>query len=130
MSTLPRSIRSRLVTVLSAVLLALAGTVAVNTPAQAAGSLRAAFSLSGNVGTYTVTNAGTATVTGWTITFKVPSGVTVSMGEHGPVSQSGTSVTVTPAYYIDSLAPGRSTYPYSPTVRFSSPVTGLTPNTD
>jgi chitinase len=115
--------RSKVLTVLATLMLAIAGTVALSTPAAAAGSLRAALSLSGNVGTYTVTNAGTATVTGWTITFQVPAGVTASTGENDTVTQSGTSVTVTPAYYINSLAPGRSTYPYSPTVRFSTATT-------
>ncbi|CAM3442838.1 glycosyl hydrolase family 18 protein [Kibdelosporangium persicum] len=123
MSHRPRSTRTRLITALAAAVLALAGTVSLSAPAHAAGSLRAAFSLSGNVGTYTVTNAGTATVTGWAITFEVPAGVTASTGENGTVSQSGTSVTLTPAYYINSLGPGRSTYPYNPTVRFSTATT-------
>ncbi|TCO65046.1 glycosyl hydrolase family 18 protein [Actinocrispum wychmicini] len=115
--------RSRVLSLLATLVLAIAGTVALSTPALAAGSLRAAFALSGNVGTYTVTNAGSATVTGWAITFEVPAGVTASTGENDTVSQSGTSVTVTPAYYINSLGAGRSTYPYSPTVRFTSAVT-------
>jgi len=115
--------RSRALSIVATIVLAIAGSVALTTPAFAAGSLRAAFALAGNVGTYTVTNAGTATVTGWTVTFEVPAGVTASTGENDTVTQSGTSVTVTPAYYINSLAPGRSTYPYSPTVRFSSAVT-------
>ncbi|MEV4311821.1 glycosyl hydrolase family 18 protein [Actinocrispum sp. NPDC049592] len=118
-----RKPRSRVLSIVASAVLAIAGTVALSSPAAAAGSLRAAFALSGNVGTYTVTNAGTATVSGWTITFQVPAGVTATTGDNDTVTQSGTSVTVTPAYYIDSLAPGRSTYPYSPTVRFSSAVT-------
>lgn len=123
MSQKPRSTTTRLITALAAALLAIAGAVSLSAPAHAAGSLRAAFSLSGNVGTYTVTNAGTTTVTGWAITFEVPAGVTASTGENATVSQNGTSVTVTPAYYINSLAPGRSTYPYNPTVRFSTATT-------
>src|SRR3954451_1791081 len=103
--------RSRALSVLATIVLAVAGSVALTTPAYAAGNLRAAFALAGNVGTYTVTNAGSATVTGWTITFEVPTGVTASTGDNDTVTQSGTSVTVTPAYYINSLAPGRSTYP-------------------
>ncbi|ONI73020.1 chitinase [Actinosynnema sp. ALI-1.44] len=123
MSHKPRSTRTRLITALAAALLAVAGAVSLSAPAHAAGSLRAAFALSGNVGTYTVTNAGTATVSGWAISFEVPSGVTVSTGEHATVSQSGTSVTVTPAYYINSLGAGRSTNPYNPSVRFSTATT-------
>jgi chitinase len=115
--------RSKVRTILATLTLAIAGTIVLSTPASAAGSLRAAFASAGNIGTYTVTNAGSATVTGWTISFTVPAGVTASIGDNDTVSQSGTSVTVTPAYYINSLAPGRSTYPYSPTVRFSTATT-------
>ncbi|WP_394835691.1 glycosyl hydrolase family 18 protein [Pendulispora rubella] len=97
------------------------GTTA--SPVLAAGRLTAALALNGTTGEYTVTNKSTEAVTGWAITFDVPSGVTVTSGEHGTVSQSGTHVTVTPAYYINTLQPGRSTYPYSPTFRLSSSTT-------
>ncbi|WP_420809040.1 glycosyl hydrolase family 18 protein [Amycolatopsis suaedae] len=93
---------------------------------MAAGRLRAAFTLSGNTGEYTVTNPSTETVANWSITFTVPAGVTATSGAHGTVSQSGNQVTLTPAFYIASLGPGRSTYPYSPTVQLS---TGTTPTT-
>ena len=41
----------------------------------------------------------------------------------GTVTQNGTQVTLTPAYYIATLAPGRNTYPYSPTFRLSAAAT-------
>lgn len=116
-------VRRRLLSAAISALLAIGITVATSGPANAAGSLRATFSLSGNTGSYTVTNTGTAAVTGWAITFQLPQGVTASTGEHATVSQSGTQVTLTPAYYINTLHPGRSTYPYNPSVRLSSAVT-------
>ncbi|WP_394821252.1 glycosyl hydrolase family 18 protein [Pendulispora albinea] len=89
----------------------------------AGGRLGAVFKLTGNVGEYTVTNKSTASVTGWAITFDLPAGVTASAGEHATISQSGTHVTLTPAFYINTLQAGRSTYPYSPTFRLSSSAT-------
>ncbi|SDW42167.1 chitinase [Amycolatopsis xylanica] len=98
----------------------LLATTSFSPPALAAGSLKATLVLTGNTGEYTVTNSGTAAVSNWAITFQLPSGVTATSGQHGTISQSGTSVTLTPAYYIATLQPGRSTYPYSPTFQLSS----------
>ncbi|WP_020671719.1 glycosyl hydrolase family 18 protein [Amycolatopsis nigrescens] len=108
---------------MAAVVLAGTTAVAVNAPAQAAGGLGAAFTLTGNTGSYTVTNKSSAAITGWSVSFELPAGVTASTGENGTVSQTGTQVTLTPAYYINTLQPGRSTHPYNPTFRLSSPVT-------
>ena len=113
----------RLRTVLAALLLALGGLAAVAQPAAAAGSLTATLSMSGTTGTYTVANIGTASVSNWTITFTLPAGVTATTGIHDTVAQSGTQVTITPAYYIATLAAGRNTYPYSPTFTLSSAAT-------
>ncbi|WP_414640089.1 cellulose binding domain-containing protein [Amycolatopsis sp.] len=79
--------------------------------------------MSGTTGTYTVANTGTAAVSNWAITFTLPAGVTASTGENGTVPQNGTQVTLTPAYYIATLAPGRNTYPYSPAFRLSAAAT-------
>ncbi|MFD8495239.1 glycosyl hydrolase family 18 protein [Amycolatopsis sp. NPDC059657] len=98
----------------------LLATTSFSPPALAAGSLKATLVMTGNTGEYTVTNSGTAAVSNWAITFQLPSGVTATSGQHGTVSQSGTQVTLTPAYYIATLQPGRSTYPYSPTFQLSS----------
>ncbi|TYB54533.1 chitinase [Nonomuraea sp. PA05] len=91
-------------------------------PAQAAGRLIATFSLSGTTGTFVVSNPGTTAVTGWSIVFELPPGVTASTPQNATIRQSGTKVTLTPAYYIATLQPGRTTEPYSPKVTLSSPV--------
>ncbi len=121
-----RRTRKRLLSALAVTLLAAGLLVAAGTPAMAAGRLRAAFTLAGNTGEYAVTNPSSETVTNWTITFTVPAGVTVTNGSHGTVSQAGNTVTLTPAYYIASLTPGRATYPYSPTFQLSSATTPTT----
>ncbi|MEU5261468.1 glycosyl hydrolase family 18 protein [Amycolatopsis sp. NPDC021455] len=115
-----RRTRTRLRSALAVALIAIGGLAP---PAAAAGSLTATLAMTGTTGTYTVTNGGTASVSNWTITFTLPAGVTASTGENGTVSQNGTQVTLTPAYYIATLAPGRSTYPYSPTFRLSAAAT-------
>ena len=98
-------------------------SVAVGPAAAAAGPLTATFSATGSTGSYQVTNSSSAAVANWSITFRLPAGVTASTGEHGTVTQTGTEVTLTPAYYIATLQPGRTTYPYNPTFRLSSPAT-------
>ncbi|GAB1510336.1 glycosyl hydrolase family 18 protein [Actinophytocola sp. KF-1] len=98
-------------------------SVAVGPAAAAAGPLTATFSATGSTGSYQVTNSSSAAVANWSITFRLPAGVTASTGEHGTVTQTGTEVTLTPAYYIATLQPGRSTYPYNPTFRLTSPAT-------
>ncbi|MGR6915990.1 glycosyl hydrolase family 18 protein [[Actinomadura] parvosata] len=90
-------------------------------PAQAAARLVATFSLSGTTGTFVVSNPGTTAVTGWSIVFELPAGVTASSPQHATIRQSGTKVTLTPAYYIATLQPGRNTDPYSPKITLSSP---------
>ncbi|GAA2216565.1 glycosyl hydrolase family 18 protein [Nonomuraea monospora] len=109
----------RLATPLIAVLLI---TALSALPAQAAGRLIATFSLSGTTGTFVVSNPGTTAVTGWSIVFELPQGVTASTPQNATIRQSGTKVTLTPAYYIATLQPGRTTEPYSPKVTLSSPV--------
>ncbi|MBO2455357.1 fibronectin type III domain-containing protein [Actinomadura barringtoniae] len=105
-----------------ALLLALATAVPAHATA-AAGKLIATFSLSGTTGKYVVKNPGTAAVTGWTITFDLPAGVTASNPQNATIAQSGRSVTVTPAYYINTVQPGRDTEPYSPAFTLSSATT-------
>ncbi len=121
-----RRTRKRLLSALTVILLAAGLLVAAGTPAMAAGRLRAAFTLTGTTGEYTVTNPSSETVADWSITFTVPAGVTATSGSNATVSQSGNQVTLVPAYYIKSLAPGRSTYPYSPSFRLSTAVNPTT----
>ncbi|MEC3976260.1 glycosyl hydrolase family 18 protein [Amycolatopsis sp. H20-H5] len=115
-----RRTTKRLFTALAATVIALGGLVTGTTPAAAAGGLKATFVLTGTTGEYTVTNTSTAAVSNWAITFQLPAGVSATTGDNGTVTQSGTQVTLTPAYYIATLQPGRSTYPYSPTFRLNS----------
>ncbi|WIV54721.1 glycosyl hydrolase family 18 protein [Amycolatopsis nalaikhensis] len=114
---------ARLRSALAALLIATGGVAALAPPAAAAGSLTATLAMNGTTGTYTVANTGTSSVSNWAITFTLPAGVTASTGENGTVTQNGTQVTLTPAYYIATLAPGRTTYPYSPTFRLSTAAT-------
>ncbi|NUT41685.1 MAG: chitinase [Thermoactinospora sp.] len=108
----------RTAALLAAVLLVLL----LSPPAQAAARLTAVFSLSGSTGKFVVTNPGTTAVSGWSIVFDLPSGVTASSPAHATIVQNGTRVKLTPAYYIDTLQAGRTTEPFSPTVNLSSAV--------
>jgi len=114
---------SPLLRAFAVLLLASSLSVALSPAASAAGSLKATLTLTGTTGEYLVSNTGTAAVSGWTITFQLPAGVTATTGANATVSQSGTQVTLTPAYYIDTLQPGRNTYPYSPAFTLSSAAT-------
>jgi chitinase len=114
---------ARLRSALAALLIAVGGVAALAPPAAAAGSLTASLALNGTTGTYTVANTGTAAVSNWAITFTLPAGVTAGTGENATVTQNGTQVTLTPAYYIATLAPGRTTYPYNPAFRLSAAAT-------
>ncbi|GLZ39044.1 glycosyl hydrolase family 18 protein [Actinokineospora sp. NBRC 105648] len=113
----------RLSTAAATALLAVTATISLGSPASAAGALRATLTLTGTSGEYTVTNSGSTAVTGWAINFELPAGVTATANANATVSQAGTRVTLTPAYYINTLQPGRSTYPYSPSFRLSAAAT-------
>ncbi|MFB4287641.1 glycosyl hydrolase family 18 protein [Nonomuraea sp. ATR24] len=89
-------------------------------PAQAASRLVAVFSLSGTTGTFVVSNPGTTSVTGWSIVFDLPAGVTASSPQNATLRQTGTKVTLTPAYYINTIQPGRNTEPFSPKFSLSA----------
>ncbi|MGW3345707.1 glycoside hydrolase family 3 N-terminal domain-containing protein [Nonomuraea rubra] len=56
----------------------------------------------------TVTNTGTAPRTGWTVTFTLPPGHTISGGWNGTFSTSGQNVTVRDVGHNGSLGPGAS----------------------
>ncbi|GIH27723.1 chitinase [Acrocarpospora phusangensis] len=96
--------------------------VLASTPAHAASRLIATFGLSGNTGKFVVANPGTTAVSGWSIIFDLPAGVTVSNAQHATTTQTGTRVKLTPAYYIATLQAGRNTEPYSPSFTLSSAV--------
>ncbi|QFY09177.1 chitinase [Nonomuraea phyllanthi] len=89
-------------------------------PASAAARLVATFGLSGTTGTFVVSNPGATAVSGWSITFELPSGVTASNPQHATLAQNGTKVTLTPAFYINTVAAGDDTEPYSPAFTLSA----------
>ncbi|MFC7583128.1 cellulose binding domain-containing protein [Nonomuraea antimicrobica] len=66
-------------------------------PAQAASRLVATFALSGTTGTFVVSNPGTTAVTGWSIVFELPAGVTASSPQNATIRQNGTRVTLPPS---------------------------------
>ncbi|AWS40648.1 glycosyl hydrolase family 18 protein [Streptosporangium sp. 'caverna'] len=107
---------------LASVLLILAMAMAMAAPADAATRLTAAFTLTGGQGKFVVSNPGATPVTGWSIQFDLPAGVTVSNAQNATTTQSGTRVKLTPAFYINTVRANGNTEPYSPTVTLSSPV--------
>src|SRR5437763_14238881 len=109
--------RARPLALAAAVLLSIGTVVITALPAQAATGLTATFSAADNgswwLDKYVVANPTTASITGWTIEFDLPPGVTMSNSWNGNATTSGSHVTVTNAYYNGTVAPGRDTEPYS-----------------
>ena len=108
----------RTITVVAAALvaafgLAVAGGAAV--PAAAAtSSCAAAYSVttdwgSGFTASLTITNNGTAAITGWTVTYSYAGNQTLANGWNGAWTQSGKAVTVVNESYNGSLAAGATT---------------------
>jgi chitinase len=101
----------------AAALLALGVLVATPVPAHAAAGLTATFSAADNgswwLDKYVVANPTSTSITGWTIEFDLPAGVTMSNSWNGTATVSGSHVTVTNAYYNGTVAPGATTEPYS-----------------
>jgi subtilisin family serine protease len=56
----------------------------------------------------TVTNTGSAAVNGWSLTFQLPAGQTITSGWNATFSPSSGSVTATNASYNGAIAPGAS----------------------
>jgi Cellulose binding domain/Fibronectin type III domain len=103
--------RLRLVLVAATVLAAASGTAVLVSPAQAAGSLTATFSIdsdwgSGWQGKYTISNGTSSTVNTWKVEFDLPAGSTLGSYWDTLASQSGTHVTATNRSYNAPLAPG------------------------
>ncbi|AUG81319.1 chitinase [Kitasatospora sp. MMS16-BH015] len=107
--------RSRAAAVLAALALPIALLVAA--PAHAAGRLTATFTTADNgswwKGTYVVHNDNATAVTGWTLTFDLPAGVSISSSYNGTATTSGQHVTATNAYYNGTVAAHSTTEPYS-----------------
>ncbi|MET7424846.1 glycosyl hydrolase family 18 protein [Dactylosporangium sp. NPDC005555] len=104
--------------IFAAVLLTVAAAIAVPGTARAApAGLTASFSAA-DYGTYwvdkyVVRNPTAASITGWTLEFDVPAGLTVGTGYNGTVTRTGNHVTVVNAHYNGTVAAGRDTEPYS-----------------
>ncbi|MBD0745099.1 glycosyl hydrolase family 18 protein [Streptomyces sp. CBMA152] len=112
-------LRRRLLALLGTLLLPAA--ILTATPAQAApqatGGLTASFTSQDNgswwKGTYMVRNTTASPVTGWTLAFDLPAGVTISGNYNGDATVSGRHVTVKNAYYNATVPANSTTEPYS-----------------
>jgi Cellulose binding domain len=62
----------------------------------------------GYTGQYAITNGGAAAVSGWTLSFQLPSGTSVTSLWNGSYTVSGATVTVTADSWDADLAPGSS----------------------
>jgi hypothetical protein len=87
------------------------GAVTVHEAANASGSLRATYRAgeswgTGYTGEYTITNAGTAVTTGWSLAFTLPSGTTLTSLWDGSYTDRGGRVTVTNEAWDAKLNPG------------------------
>jgi len=94
--------------------LAVAGGAGAVPAVAASSSCAAAYSVTTDWGTgftasLTITNNGTAAVTGWTVTYSYAGNQTLSNGWNGAWTQSGNAVTVTNESYNGSLAAGATT---------------------
>ncbi|HZR49703.1 MAG TPA: arabinofuranosidase catalytic domain-containing protein [Streptosporangiaceae bacterium] len=63
----------------------------------------------GFVAGLTITDTGTAAISGWTLTFTFPGDQKITTAWNGTASQSGENVTITNASYNGTIAPGTST---------------------
>ena len=64
---------------------------------------------SGFTASVRITNTGTTPRAGWTLTFALPAGQSLTQGWSATWSQSGTTVTATSLSWNGTLAPGAST---------------------
>ncbi|GAA4992825.1 hypothetical protein GCM10025734_21430 [Kitasatospora paranensis] len=86
-------------------------------PAHAAGRLTATFTSADNgswwKGTFVVRNDNATAVTGWTLDFDLPAGVTLGSSYNGQATVTGRHVTAVNAYYNGTVQPHATTEPYS-----------------
>ncbi|MEV7941468.1 glycosyl hydrolase family 18 protein [Kitasatospora sp. NPDC088264] len=110
-------VRSRLLALLSVLVLPLAALTALAAPANAAGKLTASFTTADNgswwQGTYIVHNDNATAVTGWTLEFDLPAGVTIGNSYNGTATVNGRHVTATNAFYNATVNAHSTTEPYS-----------------
>ncbi|MFJ9611172.1 glycosyl hydrolase family 18 protein [Kitasatospora sp. NPDC101176] len=110
-------VHSRLLALLSALLLPVAAITALAAPAHAAGKLTATFTTADNgswwQGTYIVHNDNATAVTGWTLEFDLPAGVSIGNSYNGTATVNGRHVTATNAFYNATVNAHGTTEPYS-----------------
>jgi hypothetical protein len=87
--------------------------VAVRTEADSASPLEASYQTvtswgTGYTGQYTITDAGTAPVTGWTLAFQLPDGTSVTSLWNGAYTDDAGQVTVTSDSWDATIQPGGS----------------------
>ncbi|MFD0634415.1 glycosyl hydrolase family 18 protein [Catenulispora yoronensis] len=82
-------------------------------------AVSAVYQVSGTSASYVISNNQTTALSGWSVVFTLPAGVTASNAANGSIAQSGNTVTLSPAYYNTTIAAGGSTDPYSPTFTVS-----------
>ncbi|MFG3283423.1 glycosyl hydrolase family 18 protein [Streptomyces sp. NPDC048111] len=134
----PTRRRRRLAVLLAALLLPLAALTGLGAaPAAAASGLTATFAPQDNgswwKGTFVVHNAGSAPVTGWSLEFDLPAGVSITGHYNGDATVTGRHVSVKNAYYNATVPPGGTTEPYSYWFVANGPIsapTGCTVNGD
>ena len=107
--------RTRIIAAAAAVAAAalVATALAVANPAQAAGGVSATFSKDSDWGTgyqgkYTITNGSSSTVSSWTVTFTLASGLTMGTYWDALITTSGQTVTANNRDYNATIAPGAS----------------------
>jgi endoglucanase len=114
----PRKLRKKIAATSAALLatlgLAVAGAAGASPAGAATASCSAAYSVqsdwgSGFTASLTVTNNGSAAITGWTVTWTYAGNQTLSSGWSGTWSQSSKAVTVTNASWNGALSPAQST---------------------
>ncbi|GJF32049.1 chitinase [Kitasatospora sp. NE20-6] len=110
-----RPARARILALLAALALPIALLAAA--PAHAVGRLTAAFTSADNgswwKGTLVVRNDNATAVTGWTLEFDLPAGVTIGSSYNGQATVTGRHVTAVNAYYNGTVQPHATTEPYS-----------------
>jgi hypothetical protein len=100
------------------------GSVTVHDAAEAAGPLTASYQEgtswgTGYSGQYTIANAGTSAVTGWTLAFTLPAGTSLTSLWDGSYTDSGGQVTVVNDTWDATIQPGGTV-----TVGFEAAVSG------
>jgi hypothetical protein len=108
---LPLTAGAVIVAVAAAVIAHGAGTTAIRSAADSGSALTASYQAqsswgTGYTGQYTITNGGSAPVSGWTLAFQLPSGTSVTSLWDGSYTVSGGRVTVQSQGWDASLAPG------------------------